>query len=422
MVEDGNGHGLVVDLAGEIAPAPTSAPGSVALSAFTGQIDAVYAGVVQLGDRGWIALCVREHFRFIAGSFQAAGNAHAQYAFLIVIEHNVFADRLQRGDAVDAAKIGSAAEDKASVLLQNDLTLAANPVGINFEFALLGTTLCERDRLVTNVAHLRCVFRLDSCRVVPEIETVDVPIVEPQADVMWMVDALARTRIQRISSRNESALGVTQRIQNGLSKFFGPDIRGEWLSVNEHLDAALSLIGNDADSWCRRVLLGTHIKRQNQKCDYCCSSSATKSEHCSIRLRNHASQALTGSTAAKVYITVSEVPVVASRESLPQKQSISMRLMCSRPPVPHNSIKLNDILSETLRKSPGGLQRQHLRPGREAVRDWPVQFPSTERTEQYSVGAADSRDFARDENQTLSSLRFQIQRWLALRLRAQRHY
>src|SRR6266481_6391648 len=119
MVEDGNGHGLVVDLAGEIAPAPTSAPGSVTLSAFTGQIDAVYAGVVQLGDRGWIALCVHEHFRFIAGSFQAARHTHSQNAFLIVAEHNVFADRFQRCNAVDAAKIGSAAEDKASVLLQD---------------------------------------------------------------------------------------------------------------------------------------------------------------------------------------------------------------------------------------------------------------------------------------------------------------
>src|SRR5882757_9468803 len=140
MVEDGNGHGLVVDLAGEIAPAPTSAPGSVALSAFTGQIDAVYAGVVQLGDRGWIALCVREHFRFIAGSFQGACNAHAQYAFLIVIEHNFFPDRLQRGDAVDAAEIGSAAEDKARVLLQDDLLFSGNPVGVNFKFPLLRTT------------------------------------------------------------------------------------------------------------------------------------------------------------------------------------------------------------------------------------------------------------------------------------------
>src|SRR5712675_3691872 len=132
MVEDGNGHRLAVNLPAEIAPAPTSTPGSVALFSFTRQIAAVDTDIVQLGDRGWIALCVREHFRFIAGRFQAACNAHAQHAFLIVAEHNVFADGFQRGDAVDGAEVGSATEDKASMLLQDDLPLAGNPVSINF--------------------------------------------------------------------------------------------------------------------------------------------------------------------------------------------------------------------------------------------------------------------------------------------------
>jgi len=138
--------------------------------------------------------------------------------------------------------------------------LAGNPVGLNFKFPLLRATLCEGDRSVTNIAHLGRVFRLNSFRVVPEIETADIPVVEPHADVMWMVDALARTRLQRISSRNKCALGVMQRVQNGFGKFFGPDVSGERLFVDDHINTALSFIGNDADSWCRRVLLGTHVK------------------------------------------------------------------------------------------------------------------------------------------------------------------
>src|SRR5882762_2198329 len=211
MVEDGNGHRLAVNLSAEIAPASTSAPGSIALFSFTRQIAAVDTGIIQLGDRGCIAVCVREHFRFVAGSFKVARNAHAEHAFLIVIEHNFFPDRLQRGDAVDAAEIGSAAEGKARVLLQDGLPLSGNPVGVNFKFPLLRTTLRESDRSVTNIAHLGRVFRLNSFRVVPEIETANIPVVEPRPDVMRMVDAFARTRIQRISSRNESALCVAPR-------------------------------------------------------------------------------------------------------------------------------------------------------------------------------------------------------------------
>jgi len=63
------------------------------------------------------------------------------------------------GDAVDAAEIGSAAEDKARVLLQDDLPLSGNPVGV-ISSSLARATLCESDRSVTNGCHLGRVFRL----------------------------------------------------------------------------------------------------------------------------------------------------------------------------------------------------------------------------------------------------------------------
>jgi hypothetical protein len=42
----------------------------------------------------------------------------------------------------------------------------------------------------------RRVLGRDGVRVVPEVEAVDVAVVEPEADVMRMVDALARPRLQ----------------------------------------------------------------------------------------------------------------------------------------------------------------------------------------------------------------------------------
>src|SRR5258708_39161933 len=178
MVEDGDGDRLVADLAAEIAPAAARAPGSIAFCALAGEIDTVYAGVVELSDGGRAAIAVGEDFWLVGESFQRPSDAHAEHAFLVVVEDNFFVESLQRGNAVDAAEIGATTKDEAGVFLQNELLLAADPVGVDFQLSLIGAAHCQRDRPMANVALLRGIFHLNCFRVVPEIEAVDVAVVK----------------------------------------------------------------------------------------------------------------------------------------------------------------------------------------------------------------------------------------------------
>ncbi len=91
MIEDGDGDGLVAELAAEIAPAAPGAPGGFALFSFTGDVDTVDAGVVELGDRGGAAGGVGEDFWLVRGSFQGPSDAHAEDTFFVVGEDDLFA-------------------------------------------------------------------------------------------------------------------------------------------------------------------------------------------------------------------------------------------------------------------------------------------------------------------------------------------
>src|SRR5260221_11855671 len=99
MVENGDRNRLVADLAAQIAPAAARAPGRVSLLAFAGEIDAVYAGVVELSDGGRAAIAVGEDFWLVGGGFQRATDAHAENAFLIVMEDTFFVGAFQLGNA-----------------------------------------------------------------------------------------------------------------------------------------------------------------------------------------------------------------------------------------------------------------------------------------------------------------------------------
>src|SRR5260221_7072975 len=246
MVEDGDGDRLVAELAAEIAPAAARAPGRIAFFAFAGEIDTVYAGVVELSDGGRAAIAVGEDFWLVGGSFQRASDAHAENAFLVVVEDDFFVESLQRGNAVDAAEIGATTKDEASVFLQNELLLAADPVGVDFQLSLIGAALCQRDSAMADYAHLRGIFHLNCFRVVPEIEAADVAIVEPQASVMRMIDTLTRPRLEREPTGDDCALGGAERIEDGLRKLFGPNVGGEGPAVDDDVDASFGYIWDHA--------------------------------------------------------------------------------------------------------------------------------------------------------------------------------
>jgi len=53
------------------------------------------------------------------------------------MEDNFFVERLQRGNAVDAAEIGATTKDEAGVFLQNELLPAADQSASNFQLSLI---------------------------------------------------------------------------------------------------------------------------------------------------------------------------------------------------------------------------------------------------------------------------------------------
>src|SRR5882724_765629 len=98
MVENGDGDRLVADETAEIAPAAARAPGGVAFFAFTGEVGAVDAGIVQLGDGGGAAAGVGVDLRFVRRNFKRADDAKAQDAVFLVLEVNFLIERAQGGD------------------------------------------------------------------------------------------------------------------------------------------------------------------------------------------------------------------------------------------------------------------------------------------------------------------------------------
>src|SRR5260370_17160060 len=134
------------------------------------------------------------------------------------------------------------------------MLVSGNPVGFNFQLVLLRAAFSQRDCAMTDVAHFGGVFGLDGFGVVPEIEAVNVAVVEPQASVVRMVDALARARFEREAAGDDGAFGGAKGIEDGLGELFGPDVSGEALAVDGNLDAAFPFVGASADSFRERLL------------------------------------------------------------------------------------------------------------------------------------------------------------------------
>ncbi len=107
---------------------------------------------------------------------------------------------LEGYDQIDDSGVFATREDVTRGLLENVLVLAGCPNGIDGQFPLFGAALRGNDRLMVNRAHLGAVFRLDGVGVVPEIEAVDIAVVEPEAGVMRMVDSFV-WHAARVDSR-----------------------------------------------------------------------------------------------------------------------------------------------------------------------------------------------------------------------------
>jgi hypothetical protein len=65
-------------------------------------------------------------------------------------------------------------------------------------------------------AHLRRAVGPYGVGVVPEIETIDIAMIEPEAHMVRMVHTFAGTRLQRIASGHELPTGAADREEHRL--------------------------------------------------------------------------------------------------------------------------------------------------------------------------------------------------------------
>src|SRR5712692_2753145 len=248
VIENGDGHRFVTDQTAEVAAASTSAPGGVAFFAFAGEVGAVDAGVVQFGDGRGAATRVSVDLGFVGGNLESADNAKAQDTVFLILEIDFFFESAEGGDAVHAAKAGPAAEDKVRVFPEQNFFVEGDPIGFDVELALLRTAFCGDDGMMDDGAHLGRVLGFDGVRIVPEIEAIDIFIVEPEARVMGMVNAFARALLKRIAASDDGSFGGSQWIENGFFEHGGPNVRGEGLAVDGDVDAAGLFVDGDGDA------------------------------------------------------------------------------------------------------------------------------------------------------------------------------
>ena len=97
-------------------------------------------------------------------------------------------------------------------------------------------------------AHLRRVFRLDGVGIIPEVDAVDVFVVEPEAGMMGMIDAFAGALLEREAASDYGAFGGAEWIEDGFFERSGPDVRSERLAVDGDVDAAGLFVDVNGDS------------------------------------------------------------------------------------------------------------------------------------------------------------------------------
>src|SRR5258708_22202700 len=98
-----------------------------------------------------------------------------------------------------------------------------------------------------NRGNIGSIFGLDGVGIVPEIDAIDVFIVEPKAGVVRMIDALAGALLEREAASDDGAVGGAERIKNGFFKRGGPDVGSEGLAIDGDVDAASLFVDGDGD-------------------------------------------------------------------------------------------------------------------------------------------------------------------------------
>src|SRR5262249_17746270 len=139
--------------------------------------------------------------------------------------------------AVDCPQIGARSENEPGFFSENRLAIRHYPIHLDVEFASVFAIDGPQDSSMHDRAVGMIRIRLYAIGVVPEIYSIDIPVSEPQPNVVRMVHTLAGSGIERESTSDNRACRRSERIEDRLLDGVGPDVGGKRLPVDRYIDA-----------------------------------------------------------------------------------------------------------------------------------------------------------------------------------------
>src|SRR3984957_15132911 len=119
------------------------------------------------------------------------------------------------------------------------MILPVDPVRIRNQFAARRTALGRKDPIENNHPPLWGASCRNGFRIIPEVESIHVRVVEPQTIVMRMIRSLAWPRLERPAACKGDSIGIDNRIKYRLLQRRRPDIRSERLPVDCDVDTSI---------------------------------------------------------------------------------------------------------------------------------------------------------------------------------------
>ena len=247
MVEHRNRDWFRFNRTAQHRPLATRAPHRVTLEAFAAGVAARDSFVVEGRRFHRLARGIGQELRFFRRLLERARHAQTERAFLVVTEYD-FLNRGERRISFDGPLVGAGAEHEMGPFPDQRLSISLHPFTLDDQLATVDAAFRVDHLAVEDRPHLGRAFSRDRVGVVPEVQSIDVAMVEPQPDVVWMVDAFTRTRLERVAARDEGSLRRANREQRRFLQRRRVDVGREWLPVDRDVHASRGFVGGDGDA------------------------------------------------------------------------------------------------------------------------------------------------------------------------------
>jgi hypothetical protein len=244
MVDHNNTNRITALFSIEHTPARACTPGAVAGLAGGGQVVAVDIGGIAGSHFGLITIDVVEFARSAGGDLQFFANAQAEHPVFGIREMDIGLGG-EGCNAVDDSFLCSSGEAIGRMFDKQRRILLVCPSGSVDKYGLARVVRSGAYRVRSDPTVFVFLVRGDSVRIVPEVETVDVFIIEPKPDMMGMVGGIAGARLERKAAGDDLAIGGIDGIENRFFKGIRVEKGRERDGAGGDDDASMGWVGGD---------------------------------------------------------------------------------------------------------------------------------------------------------------------------------